>query len=102
MVACILLDQESRTTILDADPTDGSLKEPLIKITGLMRALEFRSTKNAGFVDFLTPNLMSESVKWRMQFPTSFLSFCLSTNRRVLLRKRRLSPRKPKSLRGPG
>lgn len=52
MVACILLDREARTTLLDADPTHGSLKEPLIKIIGLMRALEFRLADNAGFVDF--------------------------------------------------
>ena len=52
MVACILLDQEARTTLLDADPTHGSLKEPLIKLIGLMRALEFRPTDDAGFVDF--------------------------------------------------
>lgn len=52
MVACLLLDREARTTLLDADPTQGSLKEPLIKLIGLMRALEFRPTDNAGFVDF--------------------------------------------------
>ena len=32
MVACLLLDREARTTLLDADPTHGSLKEPLIKV----------------------------------------------------------------------
>jgi uncharacterized protein (DUF1501 family) len=50
--ACILLDRESRTVLLDADPTHGSLKEPLIKVIGLMRALEFQLGKDAGFLDF--------------------------------------------------
>ncbi|KAI2490759.1 Protein of unknown function (DUF1501) [Fragilaria crotonensis] len=52
MVACVLLDREARTTLLDADPTHGSLKEPLIKVVGLMRALEFTLASNVGFVDF--------------------------------------------------
>jgi uncharacterized protein (DUF1501 family) len=52
MVAGVLLDREARTTLLDADPTHGSLKEPLIKILGLMRALEFTLAGNAGFTDF--------------------------------------------------
>ena len=52
MVACILLDRETRTSLLDADPTHGSLKEPLIKLVGMMRALEYRSTEDAGFIDF--------------------------------------------------
>jgi uncharacterized protein (DUF1501 family) len=52
MVVCVMLDREARTTLLDADPTHGSLKEPLIKIVGLMRALEFSLAGNAGFIDF--------------------------------------------------
>jgi uncharacterized protein (DUF1501 family) len=52
MVACVLLDREARTTLLDADPTHGSLKEPLIKIVGLMRGLDFSLVGNAGFIDF--------------------------------------------------
>jgi Protein of unknown function (DUF1800) len=51
-VACILLDQEARTTILDADPMHGSFKEPMLKIIGLMKALQFKLSNDAGFVDF--------------------------------------------------
>ena len=51
-IACVLLDVETRTTMLDSDPSHGSLKEPLIKIVGLMRALEFTLSSNYGFVDF--------------------------------------------------
>jgi Protein of unknown function (DUF1800) len=52
MVACLLLDREARTVILDADPTHGSFKEPLLKVIGLMRALDFRLHQDVGFVDF--------------------------------------------------
>ena len=52
MVACVLLDREARTTVLDADPAHGSFKEPLIKVVGLMRALEFKLASDVGFVDF--------------------------------------------------
>jgi uncharacterized protein (DUF1501 family) len=51
MVACVLLDREARTDLLDADPSQGSIKEPLIKIIGLMRALEFELYDGAGFMD---------------------------------------------------
>ena len=52
MVACILLDRETRTPLLDADPIHGALKEPLIKLIGLMRALDYRRTDDTGFVEF--------------------------------------------------
>ena len=54
MVACLLLDRETRLTLLDADPAHGSFKEPLVKVIGLMRALSFKLSKAAPFVDFDT------------------------------------------------
>ena len=48
-VATILLHPEARNVILDADPVVGSLREPLLKVTGLMRNLEFRSTPEFPF-----------------------------------------------------
>jgi uncharacterized protein (DUF1501 family) len=51
-IASILLDREARNTVLDSDPVHGSLREPLIKIVGLMRALEFKLAPDAGFIDF--------------------------------------------------
>ena len=36
-----LLDREARSTTLDADPTHGMLREPLLKILHLMRSLEY-------------------------------------------------------------
>ena len=40
MVAAILLDDESRQLVLDADQTHGHLREPLLKIFGLLRAMK--------------------------------------------------------------
>jgi len=51
LIACVLLDREARSTILDIDPSFGSLKEPLIKLVGLMRSMEFKLTAEP-LVDF--------------------------------------------------
>ena len=40
MVAAVLLDREARSATLDADPTHGVMREPLLKILHLMRSLE--------------------------------------------------------------
>jgi len=52
MVACVLLDREARSYILDADPIHGSMKEPLLKIIGLMRSMEFTVNDGHTFSDF--------------------------------------------------
>lgn len=41
-IACVLLDKEARSTVLDADPAHGGMKEPLIKIISLMRSMSFK------------------------------------------------------------
>ena len=76
MVACILLDRESRTPLLDADPAHGSLKEPLIKLIGLMRSLEFRPSEDVGFVEF-DVNLNTKIGQMAHAIPNVF-SFFLS------------------------
>ena len=48
MVAAIVLDPEVRNTVVDADPTSGSLIEPMLKITRFMRAMEFNKRDEAG------------------------------------------------------
>jgi len=40
MVAAILLDREARSLVLTADPTHGHVREPLVKLFHLMRAME--------------------------------------------------------------
>ena len=42
-VAAILLDREARASILDSDPNHGQLREPIVKIFHMMRAMDFRS-----------------------------------------------------------
>lgn len=39
--AALLLDREARDFLLDADPMYGSLKEPIMKLVGLFRSLNF-------------------------------------------------------------
>ena len=39
--AAILLDREARSTTLDADPTHGQLREPLLKLFHVMRSFDF-------------------------------------------------------------
>lgn len=40
-MAALLLDRERRLTLLDNDPFAGSLREPLLKVVAVLRALEF-------------------------------------------------------------
>ena len=40
-VAAVLLDREARSPILDSDPSFGRLREPLLMLIHLMRAMEF-------------------------------------------------------------
>lgn len=50
--AAILLDREARDVLLDNDPAFGSLREPLVKITSLMRSMEYESEPNEPLVEF--------------------------------------------------
>jgi len=43
MLAAIVLDREARSAVLDADPTFGSLREPMIKLMAFLRAMKFKS-----------------------------------------------------------
>jgi len=53
-IASLLLDREARNVILDADPSHGSMKEPLIKWIGFLRSSEFSMNDNnlVNFVRF--------------------------------------------------
>jgi len=48
MVAAMILDREARTVVLDADPTFGSFKEPLMKYVSFLRAMEFVPEEKSG------------------------------------------------------
>jgi hypothetical protein len=43
MLAAIVLDREARSSVLDADPTFGSMREPMIKLMTFLRAMKFQS-----------------------------------------------------------
>lgn len=44
MFAAIILDKESRAIVLDADPTFGGMREPLMKVTSLLRGMKYVET----------------------------------------------------------
>ena len=53
-VAAVLLDPEARDIRLDADPTHGAFKEPLIKVIGLLRSMEVELRDNEPWLEFGT------------------------------------------------
>lgn len=44
-VAAIFLDQEARNVLLDDDTSSGMLREPILKVTGLLRSMHFISNQ---------------------------------------------------------
>lgn len=46
LVASIVLDAESRAVVLDADPSHGSVRENIVKLVHLLRALNFTKRMN--------------------------------------------------------
>ena len=48
MAAAILLDVESLSFVVDADPTSGSLVEPMLKLTRFLRAMKFQTNSASG------------------------------------------------------
>lgn len=50
MVAAVLLDRETRSIVLDADPAHGSLLEPLLRFVRLLKSLEFRPKSDRVYV----------------------------------------------------
>lgn len=47
-VAAVLLDREATSASLDLDPSHGQLREPVLKLTHLLRAMEFTPTESKG------------------------------------------------------
>ena len=48
VIAAIILDSESRSVVVDADPTSGSLIEPILKVMRVMRAMSFQGREEVG------------------------------------------------------
>ena len=75
-VAAILLDRELRSVVLDADPSAGALREPLVRLVHFMRSMEFKlETSNAGKIVLL--DLEEEIGEMAYGHPSVF-SFFLS------------------------
>lgn len=51
-VEAVLLDREAQSAALDADPSHGKLREPLIKLLHPLRSLEFRTTEPGLQIEF--------------------------------------------------
>lgn len=73
MVAAIVLHEESREVILDADPTSGSLREPLLKFIGFMRSLKITLTSE--FPELRLPNLRDRLGQNAHDIPSVFSFF---------------------------
>jgi len=61
-VAAVLLDREATTPLLDADPDHGSLREPLLKVLHVLRAMEFEPVGTYGQVR--SPCLRESEIQW--------------------------------------
>lgn len=48
--AAVILDREARSVVLEADPTFGSVLEPLLRYVRLLKSLEFEAAIDAPFV----------------------------------------------------
>lgn len=52
LAAAVLFDPEARSVVLDADPSSGSLREPMIKLIAFMRAMNFTSRPDVAEITF--------------------------------------------------
>ena len=76
-VAAIYLDREATTVALDADPTYGAIREPLVKVVSMMRSLEFERTDIARNAYAVFRNGMSDylgQMPYEQQSVFSFFS----------------------------
>eukprot|EP00808_Paulinella_micropora_P028586 g59653.t1 len=68
-VAAILLDREARSATLDADPTFGALREPLVKLVHFMRAMDFEIKPDR---EVMFQNLRDEFAQEAFRAPSVF------------------------------
>ena len=61
-VAAILSDREAQIESLDADPTFGSLREPLLKVTSILRSFKFQQTWRNGEENFVTLSSLQRKI----------------------------------------
>ncbi len=72
-IAAILLDQEARSIILDADPFHGALREPVLRVMALMRSMELRQSEKQPIIKI--DGLATRIGQMAHAFPTVFSFF---------------------------
>jgi len=73
-VAAILLDSEARSLVLDSDPTHGQIREPLVRVFALMRAMQFMPD-NDGEVLFIRGENLEMMIGQGAYNPPSVFNF---------------------------
>lgn len=61
-IAAILSDREAQIESLDTDPTFGSLREPLLKVTSILRSFKFQQTWSNGEENFVTMSSLQRKI----------------------------------------
>jgi uncharacterized protein (DUF1501 family) len=75
-VAAIVLDREAMSVVLDADPSHGSLREPLLKVVAFVRSMEYTSTDYDKLINpFLKSNTMATIGQMPYDSPDVFSFF---------------------------
>jgi len=72
-IAAVLLDSEARDSLLDADPYHGAVREPLIKVLHVMRALDFKADPAAPYP--ILKNMASRIKQMAHAIPNVFSFF---------------------------
>jgi len=75
MIAAILLDRETRLLLLDYDPAHGGLKEPLLKVIGLMRSMEYNMFSEFSGTNTLFKSMTSKIDQMAYNFASVFSFF---------------------------
>jgi len=76
MIASIILDREPTDPSLSADPSHGSIREPILKVLSVLRSMEYKS-KNGGETDVRFSKIDERIGQAPFNFPTIF-SFYLA------------------------
>jgi len=87
-LAAVLLDREARSTALEADPSFGKMREPLLKIIHVLRSLEY--TANPDTSEIMMPNLQDSIGQGPYGSPTVFGFYDVDYSPKGKVNKRKL------------
>jgi len=74
--ASIYLDREIRTVVLDVDPSNGALRESVLKFMSVLRSMDFVST----YPNMRFGNIKDDIGQMNFEFESVFIFFYLSLN----------------------